>query len=625
MCTVTMTSRNNVLFIFILFVTLCCVELVFSDVESSCTIPTKIRGSWFSWENGRNTLTEIDATRMSSKGYCVAMKEELYVNYTFVFKQEQCYNCVKFLVRTVNVLEKIESSCVNLPATDEPTVERVCRGLRAEQQLVTLFSENPVPVNCRSSLEGVWQFAYQNRFRFTGECNHPDAQIRSCQTAGTQFLITNQKFNITYKKCAGMTGTFDGVVEFSCLGDWFVDKNHFFAVVNTKESRKDEKYRCFLRNRDDDLYIGVSITAECNTLKTVEKSPERMRVNPVKAEVVEPGCRLPQNFSGDWINTANIDADIFINETHIIETWYPDEGRFRKTIYVCREQRDTRYMMARLTVDGCQKDYVCFDFVPQHHNIIRYRRGVAVIKDNFHTVCSWVQFKTKAAWSYSLFLAKNPVPVRCPVAGKFNFTQRGEVPFETRILGGVTLSPRPFTYCKENISDFSVCDTDQKEVAIDETYCLSVDHLGRPVDIYSDPDYKMKCIGFWKENLKSYLITYDELDAFSKYRCWVYQRADLNRVLMSQALGAFCDLKQDVTSWNHSEGAAVALEMTEYERERDQCPMHFDDGTNPWHQTENYIKVFTFGYGAAATAVHSIITLTLAVLLSICMKTKLFS
>jgi len=36
-----------------------------------------------------------------------------------------------------------------------------------------------------------------------------------------------------------------------------------------------------------------------------------------------------------------------------------------------------------------------------------------------------------------------------------------------------------------------------------------------------DPDYKMKCIGYWKENLKSYLITYDELDPFSKYRCWV--------------------------------------------------------------------------------------------------------
>ncbi|XP_006611247.1 uncharacterized protein LOC102673144 [Apis dorsata] len=579
-------------------------QVICSIQESSpCQIPLIIRGSWFSWENGRNTLTEINAETMTNRGKCVNMLEEYHVNYTFVFQNEACYHCVKLIVRTVNVLEKLEAYCVNLPNDIEPTVENVCRGLRPDQQLITLFSENYVPVNCRSSLEGVWQFAYQNRFRFTGECNHPDAQIKSCQTAGTQFLITNQKFNITYKQCLGMKNTFDGVVEYSCLGDWFVDKNHFFAVANTKESRKDEKYRCFLKNRDDDLFIGVSITAECNTLKTVEKSPERLRVTPVKAEVVEPGCRLPEDMSGQWINTANIDADIFINETHIIETWYPDEGRYRRTIYVCRESRDTRVMMARLTVDGCQKDYVCFDFVPRHHNIIRYRRGIAVIKDDFHTVCSWVQFPNKEAWKYDLFLAKNPVPVRCPVAGKYMFTQKGDVLFETRILGGVTLSPRPNIYCKQNISDFSVCDTDQKEIAIDETYCLSVDHLGRPVDIYSLPDYKMKCIGFWKENLKSYLITYDELDPFSKYRCWVYQRADLNKVLMSQAIGPFCDLKQDVTSSNYTEGAAVALELQEYERERDQCPMYFDDGSNPWIITENYIKIFHYGNGSIRTSV----------------------
>jgi hypothetical protein len=104
---------------------------------------------------------------------------------------------------------------------------------------------------------------------------------------------------------------------------------------------------------------------------------------------------------------------------------------------------------------------------------------------------------------FMCFTAKNPVPVQCPVAGKYNFTQRGDVPFETRILGGVTLSPRPNTYCKENISDFSVCDTEQKEIAIDETYCLSVDHLGRPVDIYSkycDGDsHELCCVdGQWK-------------------------------------------------------------------------------------------------------------------------------
>ena len=145
------------------------------------------------------------------------------------------------------------------------------------------------------------------RFTFTGECRHPEQQIHSCQNVGSQFLIANQKFNITYKQCQGMDWTANKgkmlfiihsmyalfltvskwsksflknfishlVVEYSCLGDWFVGKNHFFAVANTKESRKDEKYRCFLKNREDDYYLGASITPECNSIKTVEK----VRVN----------------------------------------------------------------------------------------------------------------------------------------------------------------------------------------------------------------------------------------------------------------------------------------------------------------------------------------------------------
>lgn len=57
-------------------------------------------------------------------------------------------------------------------------------------------------------------------------------------------------------------------------------KNHYFAVANTKESRKDEKYRCFVRNRDDDIYMGHSITPECSVLNTPENSPFRFRMDP---------------------------------------------------------------------------------------------------------------------------------------------------------------------------------------------------------------------------------------------------------------------------------------------------------------------------------------------------------
>lgn len=228
-------------------------------------------------------------------------------------------------------------------------------------------------------------------------------------------------------------------------------------------------------------------------MKTVEKSPERMRITPVKAEVVEAGCRLPQNFSGEWVNTANIDADVFINETHLIETYYPDKARYRRTIYVCKEQRDTRIMMARLTVDGwwvyilleylfllipirrtvdlpyiqCNKFPVkritcaltlCRDITmsfgsdvvwPSSKTIsVQFALGSSFrIEKNGNMICfcvslhfdECVNFCNLLWWSsfnvnnsILLFLAKNPVPVRCPVAGKFNFTQRGEHPFKTR-------------------------------------------------------------------------------------------------------------------------------------------------------------------------------------------------
>ena len=53
-----------------------------------------------------------------------------------------------------------------------------------------------------------------------------------------------------------------------------------------------------------------------------------MQLTPVRQVTVEPGCLLPENFTGAWVNTANIDADVVINSTHIVETWHPDVGRF---------------------------------------------------------------------------------------------------------------------------------------------------------------------------------------------------------------------------------------------------------------------------------------------------------
>ncbi|XP_060650234.1 uncharacterized protein LOC132787301 [Drosophila nasuta] len=262
--------------------------------QRNCLIPKNLQRSWFSWEIGLPLQTVIDATSLSRHGDyinvkqhhddCINFEQHHDDEYSFVFKEltAKCFKCVRTFMRTPNVFEKLESECVSLAPGEEPTVENVCKVTKDDQRLITLFNENYVPTDCRSSLDGIWHFTHQNRFRFTGVCDKPDARINSCQTGGTP----NQKFNITYQQCEGIEGTFSDTFEFNCLGDWFVGEKHYFAAVNPKESRKTEKYRCFLKNRDDDLYVGASVTPECNVLRTPQTSPERWQLTPVK-----PGCR----------------------------------------------------------------------------------------------------------------------------------------------------------------------------------------------------------------------------------------------------------------------------------------------------------------------------------------------
>ncbi|KAF8792934.1 hypothetical protein HNY73_004472 [Argiope bruennichi] len=589
-----MVSMDAIRFCFILFICLNLSVSVYSYFGESCSLPQVLQGEWFSREDGLNNFITVDSKSIQERGRCREIVNTNNDNFTILLQNDNCYHCIRILVRTLNVLEKIETGCINLES-EKPSVYSVCKHLDPHKELITWFSKNPTLKNCRSSLEGVWKFAYQNQFLFTGECKHPEANITACQTPGSQFYIQNQQYLMNYRHCEGVVETQDAEVQYKCLGDWYIGKNHYWAVLNARESRIEEAYRCFLANRDDDFFISVSITAECNTLKTAQGGPERLHLTPVKAEYVPPRCKFDDNFTGIWINTANFDAEVIINATHIVERWKPDQGREKEQVYVCHERRDSRFVLARMGINGCQKDFMCFDFVPRHHNVIRYRKGKSLIVDDFSTVCSWAMFPNKEQWRYDIFIKKNPVSIKCPVAGKFRFQQKGDILFETRIRGGVTSSPRPNVKCQDIISDFSVCDVDQKIIYIDAEYCISVDYFGRPVDIYSEPDYKMKCIGFWKENLKSYLITYDEEDAYSKYRCWVYQKADLNRLLMSESVGAFCHIKQDVTSNNASEGAQVALLMDEYEREHDDCPMYFDDGSDPYRPAAEAVMVLSCG------------------------------
>ena len=85
-----------------------------------------MRNQWFSYEKRLAAQTEFFVDSMSDRGRCVDVKKEHHVNYTFVFQNERknrCFHCVKILVRTPNVLEKMERKkrkhYTNTPDWDE--------------------------------------------------------------------------------------------------------------------------------------------------------------------------------------------------------------------------------------------------------------------------------------------------------------------------------------------------------------------------------------------------------------------------------------------------------------------------------------------------------------------------
>ncbi|KAG0717147.1 hypothetical protein GWK47_055065 [Chionoecetes opilio] len=348
--------------------------------------------------------------------------------------------------------------------------------------------------------------------------------------------------------------------EYTCLGDWFVGRNHYFVASNTKESRREERYRCFVRDREEDLYMGLSMTPECSVLNTPQNSPIRFRLSYAKHEVVTSGCYLPRNLTGRWQSTGPGEAQMVINATDIRETTWRGYAA-KTTSYTCLEQRGDRYLMAKLSVEGCQTEYVCWELVPRHHNIVRYRVSWALIYQDFQ-VCDSSNFRSGRVWKYDTLIADSPTPISCPFSGRFVFQQVGGSPLLPRIVGGITSSPLDSYPCPVRRTVMSVCDSERKLIEIDLDLCVSLNKDGHPIDFNSVTDYRLQCVGYWQENMLSYLVTHDPSDSVSRFRCWVYQRVSDTQIRLSQSVGAACGLRQTFLSSNYSESAAVAFTLT---------------------------------------------------------------
>ncbi|ESN92410.1 hypothetical protein HELRODRAFT_115911 [Helobdella robusta] len=393
------------------------------------------------------------------------------------------------------------------------------------------------------------------------------------------------------------------------------------------------RFRCMLTRTDQQYadntrYYALSRWAECSSLRSPYDGPIRLKMWPAYigslgmdvygVDMVTPSCNFPRNFTGTWFTTAEFDSDVKINVTHIYFKTKLDQYTYRESVFACQQNRDNRYLVTAVTIGRCEVDYVCFAFMPRHHNIIRwrmskpYRLTLAQSKapDSkeriFRQTCTWSAFtlnRDDTAWRYYTFILNPPSPVPCPIGGRYNFTQVGDRNefYQTRIRG-ITERPRHMIDCHEYVSELKSCDSFPKWIYVDAEYCATLDHTGKPISEYDIPDRQLFCVGYWLEDMKSYMVTYDMEDAVSNFRCWVYERKDWRDLYASRAIKAACAPQQTAYSYNSQTGASLGLVLKESERLWDSCPQRYSTGADPY---TNDLQIFIVAGATKMTSAHS--------------------
>ncbi|KAK2182820.1 hypothetical protein NP493_335g04014 [Ridgeia piscesae] len=513
-----------------------------------------------------------------------------------------CYQCFDLLYRTPNILQYKMSTCVS---SSKPTLADVCNTIDPQLEHLTMFKKTTEIVNCKTTFEGMFHFSYEVDYGGGGICDSPRSSIIACQEPGSPY-VDNQVFFMNYGKCPAIGSSKNKYIKYQCLGQW-IDKagKVWAAVADLGTDIYRERFKCLLtrynQQRSDNKRRWVmSRFATCSSLKNAYDGDIRLILLPAVygTQLVEPACNLPRNFTGTWYTRGEFDTHVQINSTHIYFKTKLDEFTYKETYFTCQQNRDSRYLLSVVTVGKCEVDYVCMDMMPRHHNIIRWRMGRPYrqvpgeqalpnfLHKKFRQACAWSSFtidRNNTAWKYKTFILDPPAPIDCPLGGRYSFVQTGaiEEQYYTRIRG-ITQRPRHQIGCLSYTTEFKSCTDNPKKVYIDAEYCSTVDHTARPIGEYDEPDRELTCVGYWMEDMRSYLITYDEEDPVTKFRCWVYERLDWRVMVISRSTTAACGVDQTAKSFRYEEGASLFLQLQESERDYDDCPQRYDTGADPY-------------------------------------------
>ncbi|GAB1605325.1 uncharacterized protein LOC115222299 [Argonauta hians] len=578
--------------------------VVFTSIGcyAECDFPKWYHGNYYSYEGGASKDIKINYKNWDRYTCVDTRTYNDTKNATLLVSANGCYQCLYVIYRTVNILQYLAYADCTSPIFSIGDANFCPLDYRPlSSQLTTMYLKDPVSVSCKTTFEGMYHFTYEKEEGAGGICNSPKNIIRACQEPGSKY-VDNEVFLMSYGKCQDNE---DLQIRYQCMGSWVDERGYLYAgIANTVANEDRERFKCLLTRKDQNpqdnkLKWVRSRFSECNKLQNIYSGHERLEMVPVPpvTSLTQPSCNLPRNLTGTWFHVDEFQSDVKINDTHIYFKTYIDKFTYEEQYYSCQQTLGTRFLMSKIVVGKCEIDFVCFDIKPRHHSIVRFRIGkpnrltnAEMLESNFlmkkfRQSCTWQAFimnREDYNWKYDYLIFNPPTPVACPIGGRYRFDQKGlkQEHYATRIRG-ITEKPRVQVDCRYVESEAKSCTQDPTKFEIDAEYCETVDYRGRPIGEYDEPDNILKCVGYWMEDLRSYLITYDDEDAVSNFRCWVYERTSWTTLIMSRAANAKCKKEQTAYSFQ-SDGATLKLELYENERLYDDCPQRFDHGFDPY-------------------------------------------
>lgn len=103
---------------------------------------------------------------------------------------------------------------------------------------------------------------------------------------------------------------------------------------------------------DNKRRYTMSMWAQCSNLKSPYDGDIRLILVPAAgpAQLAQPTCNFPRNFSGTWFTVGEFDMRVIINATHMYFRAKIDQYTYKETYYICQQTTETRYLTTAVVV-----------------------------------------------------------------------------------------------------------------------------------------------------------------------------------------------------------------------------------------------------------------------------------